>query len=237
MDAAWHDLTSNSNWFEMLPDIELMYVPFEKQKFSNYQTSLGNHRVIFFKTKSHNGFDFIVSPQLKNNVRKYWYASDRVSVLQKHRKVCIKHQRNIFQEHCKFEMGNHASAFRSRKLPSNPISFQTLNTSSSSTYTHQLASLLEMMFLNMRTGDWNTKVEKNIKLRDSSARNNGWSRITDRQILICIQFHWHLETTNFRFWLVNILLRKLDTSSKKNNDKNKFYDEKQKNAKKVWSKR
>ena len=151
MYAAWHDLTNNSNWFEMLSDIELMYVPFEKQKFSNYKTSLDNHSVIFFKTKSHYGFDLIVSPQLKNIVRKYWYASDRVSVLQKHWKVCIKHQRNIFQEHCKFEMGNHTSAFRFRKLPSKPISFQTLKTSSSSTYTHQLASLSEMMFLNMRT--------------------------------------------------------------------------------------
>ena len=151
MYAVWHDLTNNSNWFEMLSDIELMYVPFEKQKFSNYKTSLDNHSVIFFKTKSHYGFDLIVSPQLKNIVRKYWYASDRVSVLQKHWKVCIKHQRNIFQEHCKFEMGNHTSAFRFRKLPSKPISFQTLKTSSSSTYTHQLASLSEMMFLNMRT--------------------------------------------------------------------------------------
>ena len=30
-----------------------------------------------------------------------------------------------------------------------------------------------------------------------------------------IQFHWQLETINSRFWLVNILLRKFDTSSKK----------------------
>ena len=29
--------------------------------------------------------------------------------------------------------------------------------------------------------------------------------------LCIIQFHWHLETTNSRFWLVNILLRKFDT--------------------------
>ena len=31
----------------------------------------------------------------------------------------------------------------------------------------------------------------------------------------CIQFHWHLETTNSRFWLVNMLFLKFDTSSKK----------------------
>ena len=35
-------------------------------------TSLENHRVIFFETKSpHYGNGFIVSPQLKNNVHKY----------------------------------------------------------------------------------------------------------------------------------------------------------------------
>ena len=35
-------------------------------------TSLDNHRVIFFETKSpHYGNGFIVSPQLKNNVYKY----------------------------------------------------------------------------------------------------------------------------------------------------------------------
>ena len=31
----------------------------------------------------------------------------------------------------------------------------------------------------------------------------------------CIQFHWHLETTNSRFWLVNMLFLKFDTLSKK----------------------
>ena len=30
-----------------------------------------------------------------------------------------------------------------------------------------------------------------------------------------IQFHWQLETTNSYFWLVNILLRKFETLSKK----------------------
>ena len=37
-----------------------------------------------------------------------------------------------------------------------------------------------------------------------------------------LQFHWQLETANSHFWLVNILLRKFDTSSKKRiqNDKN-----------------
>ena len=35
------------------------------------------------------------------------------------------------------------------------------------------------------------------------------------QVIQCIQFHWQLETTNSRFWLVNILLPKFDTSSKK----------------------
>ena len=46
-------------------------------------TSLDNQRVIFFETKSaHYGNGFIVSPQLKNNVHKYWNVSDRVSVLQ-----------------------------------------------------------------------------------------------------------------------------------------------------------
>ena len=46
-------------------------------------TSLGNHRVIFFETElPHYGNGFIVFPQLKNNVQKYWNVSDRVSVLQ-----------------------------------------------------------------------------------------------------------------------------------------------------------
>ena len=53
-----------------------------------------------------------------------------------------------------------------------------------------------------------------------------------------MQFHWQLETTNSRFWLVNILLRKFDTLSKKETkwEKRKFCDEKQnkKNAKKVY---
>ena len=35
------------------------------------------------------------------------------------------------------------------------------------------------------------------------------------QVLPHMQFHWQLETTNLRFWLVNILLRKFDTLSKK----------------------
>ena len=35
------------------------------------------------------------------------------------------------------------------------------------------------------------------------------------KISLNIQFHWQLETTNSHFWLVNILLRKFDTSSKK----------------------
>ena len=30
-----------------------------------------------------------------------------------------------------------------------------------------------------------------------------------------IQFHWQLETINSRFWLLNILLRKFDISTKK----------------------
>ena len=30
-----------------------------------------------------------------------------------------------------------------------------------------------------------------------------------------IQFYWQLETTNLRFWLVDMLLRKSDTLSKK----------------------
>ena len=42
-----------------------------------------NYRIIFFETKSpQNGNGFIVSPQLKNNVHKYWNVSDSVSVLQ-----------------------------------------------------------------------------------------------------------------------------------------------------------
>ena len=46
-------------------------------------TSLDNHRVIFFETKSpHHGNDFTVSLQLRNNVHKYRNVSDRVSVLQ-----------------------------------------------------------------------------------------------------------------------------------------------------------
>ena len=34
------------------------------------------------------------------------------------------------------------------------------------------------------------------------------------QLLPHMQFHWQLETTNSRFWLVNILLPKFDTLSK-----------------------
>ena len=45
-------------------------------------TSLDNHRVIFFKTKSpHYVNGFVVSPQLKNNIHNYWYVSDRVKDL------------------------------------------------------------------------------------------------------------------------------------------------------------
>ena len=47
-------------------------------------TSLENHRVILFKTKSplcNYGKGFIVTVQLKNNIQKYWYVSDRVSFL------------------------------------------------------------------------------------------------------------------------------------------------------------
>ena len=34
-------------------------------------------------------------------------------------------------------------------------------------------------------------------------------------VVLSIQFHWQLETTNSRFWLINILLRKFDTLSEK----------------------
>ena len=34
MYAAWQNLTNNHNWSKTLPDIELTYVPFKKQKFS-----------------------------------------------------------------------------------------------------------------------------------------------------------------------------------------------------------
>ena len=34
-------------------------------------------------------------------------------------------------------------------------------------------------------------------------------------LVASIQLHWHLDTTNSRFWLVNMLLRKFDTLSKK----------------------
>ena len=44
---------------------------------------LDNHRVIFFKTKSpYNRNGFVISPRLENNIHKYWYMSDRVSILQ-----------------------------------------------------------------------------------------------------------------------------------------------------------
>ena len=53
-----------------------------------------------------------------------------------------------------------------------------------------------------------------------------------------ILFQWQLETTNLCFWLVNIVLRKFDTSWKKETKMIKtdtFNDEKQnKNAKKVY---
>ena len=69
-------------------------------------TSLDNHRVIFFEAKSpHNGSGFIVSSQLKNNVHKYCNVSDRVSVLQIKLSNTEKRTYNIFriQEQCKFE--------------------------------------------------------------------------------------------------------------------------------------
>ena len=72
-------------------------------------TSLDNHRVIFFETKSPNYvIGLIVSPQLKNNVHNYWNMSDRVSVLQIKLpipKSARTTSKNIFriQEHCKFE--------------------------------------------------------------------------------------------------------------------------------------
>ena len=53
-----------------------------------------------------------------------------------------------------------------------------------------------------------------------------------------IQFHWHLDTINSRFWIVNMLLQKFDTLLRKRseNDKNKFYDEKQRKMSKRYMK-
>ena len=52
-----------------------------------------------------------------------------------------------------------------------------------------------------------------------------------------IQFQCHLESTNSRFRLVNVLLRKFDTSSKKETKMiKKFYDEKPKKKPKKYIK-
>ena len=51
-----------------------------------------------------------------------------------------------------------------------------------------------------------------------------------------IQFHWHLDTTNSRFWLVNILLWKFDTLSKKRNENDKNTNFMMKNSKKMSKK-
>ena len=57
--------------------------PFDKTSQTTATDSRRYQRVVSFKTKSPNyGNGFIVSPQLKNNVHKYWYMSGRVTVLQ-----------------------------------------------------------------------------------------------------------------------------------------------------------
>ena len=83
-------------------------------------TSLDNHGVIFFETKSpHYGNGFIVSPQLKNNVRKYWNASDRISGLQIKLSNTVQHYRNLFriQEQCKFESSTKWESYKCLPIP------------------------------------------------------------------------------------------------------------------------
>ena len=49
-----------------------------------------------------------------------------------------------------------------------------------------------------------------------------WIAIVAQLLLLCyIQIHWHLDTTNSLFWLVNTLLWKFDTLSKKRNENDK----------------
>ena len=153
-------------------------------------------------------------------------------------------------------MGNHTSAFRFRKLPSKPISFQTLKTSSSSTYTHQLASLSEMMFLNMRTS---TKISAlfsrslktshlSFQLGTGTPKQKKISNyvtaaleITAGQGSLTAEFSFAYSSTDIWKppifvcdWLIFCCGKQIlhqQKKTKKNN--NKFYDEKQqKNAKK-----
>ena len=111
-----------------------------------------------FETKSPSyGNCYIVSPQLKSNDHKYWYVSDRITVLQiklSNSEKCtynIKETSSEFKDSVNMKVqqnGNHTSDFRFRKLLSNKNSFQVLNTlSASSTCMHQLVTLSEIMFL------------------------------------------------------------------------------------------
>ena len=147
MYAAWQNLTNNSSWFETLPDIKLMYVPFKKQKFSNYQTHLWTitessfsklnlHTTVMVSLSLHNWktmFASIGMRQIELVVYKSSYPTPcNITETSSEFKnsVSLKVQRN----------GNHTSAFRFRNLPSNANSFQTLKIlSASSTCTHQLA--------------------------------------------------------------------------------------------------
>ena len=90
-------------------------------------TSLGNHRVIFFETGSpHYFYGFIVYPQLKNNVHKYWYISDRVSVLQvQHRKLSntkkcawsIKETSSEFKDSVSFNVQLNGVSYKCLPIP------------------------------------------------------------------------------------------------------------------------
>ena len=86
--------------------------------------SSGNHGVIFFETKFPHFFnDFIVYPQLKNNVHKYWYISDRVSVLQ------VQHRKLSNTKKCAWNIKETSSEFKdsvSLNVQLNGVSYKCL---------------------------------------------------------------------------------------------------------------
>ena len=92
-----------------------------RKKVITIRYILYNHTVTFFETTSpHYANSFIAYPQLKNNVYKYCYLSDRVCRLSYPRlKNTYAHQRNIFriQGQYKFESYRNRVSYKCLTIP------------------------------------------------------------------------------------------------------------------------
>ena len=153
---------------------------------------MDNHRGIFFETKSlHYSNGFIVSQQLKNNVRKYWNVSDRVSVLQiklyntEKRAYNIKETSSEFKNSVNLKVQRNGESYKCLPIPKirikrefipDMISIINLYAPTSQLVRDDV-SVLESFYndvgtvlnelkntsLVFLTGDWNAKVRKKIK--------------------------------------------------------------------------